>query len=124
MGTMMFSGTCFSLKCNQNIALSRSAGNGLSRTKARAAANSELLHEESDQQHVGLLKRRLALVSGVSLLSSAILSFPKHGLAVVKQGLLAGRIPGLSEPDVQGWRTYQRPDEKSGGHGVGWSPII
>lgn len=22
-----------------------------------------------------------------------------------------------------GWRTYRRPDEKSGGHGVGWSPI-
>ncbi|KAL0369306.1 UNVERIFIED_CONTAM: PsbP domain-containing protein 4, chloroplastic [Sesamum calycinum] len=31
---------------------------------------------------------------------------------------------GLSEPDEQGWRTYRRPDEKSGGHGVGWSPII
>ncbi|KAI7740143.1 hypothetical protein M8C21_018271 [Ambrosia artemisiifolia] len=49
---------------------------------------------------------------------------PKDGLAVVKQGLLAGRIPGLSEPNEQGWRTYRRPDEKSGGHGVGWSPII
>ncbi|XP_050238082.1 psbP domain-containing protein 4, chloroplastic isoform X2 [Mercurialis annua] len=23
-----------------------------------------------------------------------------------------------------GFRTYRRPDEKSGGHGVGWSPII
>ncbi|KAI3983199.1 hypothetical protein MKX01_039690 [Papaver californicum] len=23
-----------------------------------------------------------------------------------------------------GWRTYRRPDAKSGGHGVGWSPII
>ncbi|XP_042007733.1 psbP domain-containing protein 4, chloroplastic-like isoform X2 [Salvia splendens] len=23
-----------------------------------------------------------------------------------------------------GWRTYQRPEDKSGGHGVGWSPII
>ncbi|KAI3947630.1 hypothetical protein MKX01_034295 [Papaver californicum] len=22
------------------------------------------------------------------------------------------------------WRTYRRPDAKSGGHGVGWSPII
>ncbi|KAK1311192.1 hypothetical protein QJS10_CPA08g00632 [Acorus calamus] len=28
------------------------------------------------------------------------------------------------EIDQPGWRTYQRPDEKSGGHGVGWSPII
>ncbi|KAK7856497.1 psbp domain-containing protein 4 [Quercus suber] len=70
------------------------------------------------------MKRRSVLVSGVSLISSAGLGSPREGLAVVKQGLLAGRIPGLSEPDEQGWRTYRRPDEKSGGHGVGWSPII
>ncbi|WCJ43431.1 Mog1/PsbP/DUF1795-like photosystem II reaction center PsbP family protein [Euphorbia peplus] len=68
--------------------------------------------------------RRSVLVSGASLLSSAALGFPIQGLAAVKQGPLAGRIPGLSEPDQQGWRTYRRPDEKSGGHGVGWSPII
>ncbi|KAL8125245.1 psbP domain-containing protein 4, chloroplastic [Apium graveolens] len=126
MGTMMFSGSCFSLKCNKIIGQSQYAGKGLSRTKAcaaAAAANSEHAKQESDQ-NVGLLKRRLALVSGASLVSSAVLSFPKEGLAVVKQGLLAGRIPGLSEADEQGWRTYQRPDEKSGGHGVGWSPII
>ncbi|KAG6405997.1 hypothetical protein SASPL_133593 [Salvia splendens] len=29
--------------------------------------------------------------------------FPDYGLAVVKQGLLAGRIPGLSQPDEQGY---------------------
>ncbi|KAK1312406.1 hypothetical protein QJS10_CPA07g00362 [Acorus calamus] len=28
------------------------------------------------------------------------------------------------EIDQPGWRIYQRPDENSGGHGVGWSPII
>ncbi|ESW09520.1 hypothetical protein PHAVU_009G134500 [Phaseolus vulgaris] len=66
-----------------------------------------------------LVNRRTILAAGVSLLG-----FPGESLAVVKQGLLAGRIPGLSEPDEQGWRTYRRPDEKSGGHGVGWSPII
>ncbi|KAK9162625.1 hypothetical protein Syun_003527 [Stephania yunnanensis] len=76
------------------------------------------------------LSRRAALVSvsvsvyGWLLVSGVVLGFPSDGLAVVKQGLLAGRIPGLSEPDEQGWRTYRRPDEKSGGHGVGWSPII
>lgn len=43
------------------------------------------------------------LVSGASLISSSILGFPGDGFAVVKQGLLAGRIPGLSEPDEQGW---------------------
>lgn len=78
-------------------------------------------------RRIDLKRRQLALllVSGVSLISSsAVLGFPEEGLAVVKQGLLAGRIPGLSEPDEQGWRMYRRPDEKSGGHGVGWSPII
>lgn len=72
----------------------------------------------------GYLHRRSILVSGFTLTSSAVFGFAKDGLAVVKQGLLAGRVPGLSEPDEQGWRTYRRPDEKSGGHGVGWSPII
>ncbi|KAL4565811.1 hypothetical protein LXL04_029917 [Taraxacum kok-saghyz] len=79
---------------------------------------------DSEENGCGVLKRRTAIVSGASLVSSAILGFPREGLAVVKQGLLAGRIPGLSEPNEQGWRTYRRPDEKSGGHGVGWSPII
>ncbi|XP_057773806.1 psbP domain-containing protein 4, chloroplastic isoform X2 [Salvia miltiorrhiza] len=69
--------------------------------------------------------RRAVIASGVAVISSAAaFGFAGDGLAVVKQGLLAGRIPGLSEPDEQGWRTYQRPDDKSGGHGVGWSPII
>ncbi|KAJ0578894.1 putative photosystem II [Helianthus annuus] len=81
--------------------------------------------DADSEENVKVLGRRTAVVSGVSLVSSATLfGFPKDGLAVVKQGLLAGRIPGLSEPNEQGWRTYRRPDEKSGGHGVGWSPII
>ncbi|KAL5703759.1 PsbP domain-containing protein 4 [Ranunculus cassubicifolius] len=71
-----------------------------------------------------VLKRRAALVSGVTLLTATTLGFPRDGLAALNQGPLAGRIPGLSDPDEQGWRTYRRPDEKSGGHGVGWSPII
>ncbi|XP_010679853.2 psbP domain-containing protein 4, chloroplastic [Beta vulgaris subsp. vulgaris] len=74
-----------------------------------------------------LLKRRsVVLQSGLVPLVSSLtaLGFPEQGLAVVKQGPLAGRVPGLSEPDEQGWRTYRRPDDKSGGHGVGWSPII
>lgn len=51
----------------------------------------------------GCLGRRTAMVSGVSLVSSAMIGFPKEGLAVIKQGLLAGRVPGLSEPNEQGW---------------------
>uniref|UniRef100_A0A1J3CND1 PsbP domain-containing protein 4, chloroplastic n=1 Tax=Noccaea caerulescens TaxID=107243 RepID=A0A1J3CND1_NOCCA len=78
-----------------------------------------------DEWCAKVLSRRSVLASsGFSLVSSAALVFPEEGLAVVKQGLLAGRVPGLSEPDDEGWRTYRRPDEKSGGHGVGWSPII
>lgn len=75
-----------------------------------------------------MLKRRSVILQTgvVPLLSSmaAAFEFPAPGMAVVKQGFLAGRVPGLSEPDEQGWRTYRRPDDKSGGHGVGWSPII
>ena len=36
----------------------------------------------------------------------------------------AGWMPGLSkEKDDSGFRTYTRPEGKSGGHGVGWSEI-
>lgn len=83
--------------------------------------------DRADKLPCGSLKRRsVVLQSGlVPLVSSLIaLGFPAQGLAVIKQGPLAGRVPGLSEPDEQGWRTYRRPDDKSGGHGVGWSPII
>lgn len=81
-------------------------------TKASASASTSALRENGHVDEEGRnsdgfdLKRRqlaLLLVSGVSLISSsAILGFPEEGLAVVKQGLLAGRIPGLSEPDEQG----------------------
>lgn len=34
------------------------------------------------------------------------------------------RSAGLSkEVDAEGFRQYQRPEGKSGGHGVGWSEI-
>ncbi|PON99701.1 PsbP family [Trema orientale] len=86
-------------------------------------ANTGPLNGETEK-FSGVLRRRSVLLSGFSLLSSAVVGFPSESLAVVKQGLLAGRVPGLSEPNEEGWRTYRRPDEKSGGHGVGWSPII
>lgn len=110
MGTTLFSSCSF-------LAQISSVENGISRVKAVACSTG------SDSVD-GVMKRRSVLVSGASLISSAVLGFPADGLAVVKQGLLAGRVPGLSEPDEQGWRTYRRPDDKSGGHGVGWSPII
>ncbi|KAI3689457.1 hypothetical protein L2E82_47414 [Cichorium intybus] len=115
MGTIGFTNFAFPLKTSkQNLPVVASA----------CSPDRVSTHEDSEENGCGVLRRRTAIVSGASLVSSAILGFPKEGLAVVKQGLLAGRIPGLSEPNEQGWRTYRRPDEKSGGHGVGWSPII
>lgn len=87
----------------------------------RDATGNDTIVEDSEKK-IGLLRRRSAVISGLCLVSG-VLDFPGDGLAV-KQGLLAGRIPGLSDPDEEGWRTYRRPDDKSGGHGVGWSPII
>ncbi|CAM9002451.1 unnamed protein product [Rhodiola kirilowii] len=86
----------------------------------------KLMMCSSGSEKDGVVSRRSILVSGSCVISSSavLLGFSGNGFAVIKQGLLAGRVPGLSEPDAQGWRTYRRPDEKSGGHGVGWSPII
>ncbi|GJP35105.1 hypothetical protein CLOM_g19623 [Closterium sp. NIES-68] len=44
--------------------------------------------------------------------------------AIIPTTAVAGRVPGLSEPDENGLRTYKRPASKSGGHGVGWSELI
>lgn len=84
---------------SQCLVVQSSLEHGTCRTKAENG----LVHEEAEN-FSGILKRRSVLLSaGVSLFSSAVLGFPREGLAVVKQGLLAGRIPGLSEPDEQGW---------------------
>ncbi|KAL2467873.1 PsbP domain-containing protein 4 [Forsythia ovata] len=116
MGTIGHTICCLSWKSNQQM-VQPTPKKGLSSRK-------NIYVDEESEEPLGLLNRRAAIVSGVSLLSSVAFGFPGEGLALVKQGPLAGRIPGLSEPDEQGWRTYRRPDEKSGGHGVGWSPII
>ncbi|XP_050388240.1 psbP domain-containing protein 4, chloroplastic [Argentina anserina] len=107
-----------------NLLVQSSLEHGACSTKSEAGSRENGMLNGEAEKVSGILKRRSVVLSGVSLVSSAVLGFPGDGLAVIKQGLLAGRIPGLSEPDEQGWRTYRRPDEKSGGHGVGWSPII
>nr|GMD50257.1 PsbP domain-containing protein 4, chloroplastic [Ipomoea batatas] len=91
------------------------------RARASACSREGTKSDEESEKKCGMVNRRFAVISGASMV---VLGFSGEGLAVVKQGLLAGRVPGLSEPDEQGWRTYHRPDDKSGGHGVGWSPII
>ncbi|XP_059280155.1 psbP domain-containing protein 4, chloroplastic [Lycium ferocissimum] len=131
MGTFVYSSSCLSWKNNlgrqlnsSNQAISRGVPEkGCSRIKVAACSKEDAPVNQDSENSAGSLNRRLAIVSGASLISSVLL-FPGEGSAVVKQGLLAGRVPGLSEPDEEGWRTYRRPDEKSGGHGVGWSPMI
>lgn len=68
--------------------------------RTRAASGSkgaDFVNGESEKRSTLPLNRRMVLASVVS-----VLGFPRDSLAAVKQGLLAGRIPGLSEPDEQG----------------------
>jgi len=56
-------------------------------------------HEEGEMEGLPMVGRRRALVSAVC--GTSVLGFAGYGLAAT-QGLLAGRIPGLSEPDENG----------------------
>lgn len=76
------------------------------RVQNNAEAKENGFIDEDYEKKSGLLRRRAAIISGFSLVS-AVLGFAGDGLAV-KQGLLAGRIPGLSEPDEKGWFAYIR----------------
>lgn len=109
METTMITSCCFPLRNHQQIILpshhlsiQSSLETETTRTKATASSQEGGHVDEETENFSGLLKRRSALVSGVSLVSTAVVGFPRDGLAVVKQGLLAGRIPGLSEPDEEG----------------------
>ncbi|CEG01028.1 Mog1/PsbP, alpha/beta/alpha sandwich [Ostreococcus tauri] len=64
------------------------------------------------------VSRRLLGISSAS-------SLVYMGVAPAKaiMGMTAGRVPGFSKVDDEGFRVYSRPEEKSGGHGVGWSEI-
>lgn len=87
---------CQQLHPSQNVIAQEKAQ---SRTRAASENGSPVVQ---DVEFRVLINRRAAVASGVALVSSAAFGFPGDGLAVVKQGLLAGRIPGLSEPDEQG----------------------
>ncbi|KAL2652046.1 hypothetical protein R1flu_020174 [Riccia fluitans] len=99
----------------------RAAAGGAGVTSAcQAVGKSHKISETGAQG--GLWTRRTA-VTQLGLLASVVFLDAGRSLAV-QQNQLAGRIPGLSDADGNGIRTYRRPDGKSGGHGVGWSPII
>uniref|UniRef100_A0A2P2L1F4 PsbP domain-containing protein 4ic n=1 Tax=Rhizophora mucronata TaxID=61149 RepID=A0A2P2L1F4_RHIMU len=74
---------------------------GILRPKAIADSKEYGCLDAEDEESSGYFRRRTVLFSGISFVSSAGLGFPREGSAVVKQGPLAGRIPGLSEPDEQ-----------------------
>ncbi|MQL68939.1 hypothetical protein Taro_001231 [Colocasia esculenta] len=118
MSAALFSCCCFALRSDSHRRDAHVRRVAAGKCVAWSADEGSELNSEQ------LLRRRAAMVSGLALVSSVALGFPGEPALAVKQGLLAGRIPGLSEPDENGWRTYRRPDDKSGGHGVGWSPII
>ncbi|XP_027094769.1 psbP domain-containing protein 4, chloroplastic-like isoform X1 [Coffea arabica] len=129
MITISYTSCCLAGTNNQQIVASKhfvansASEKGGSLVKAGAGSTERETVNEESERLIQAVSRRSAMASAMSLATTAF-GFPGVGLAVVKQGLLAGRVPGLSEPNEQGWRTYRRPDDKSGGHGVGWSPII
>lgn len=94
-------------------------GKGDSSSSARVRVEEQESHTCSSS---GSKRRSMMAAACVTALSSVI--FSVGNALAVKQVLLAGRVPGLSPPDENGLRTYRRPEAKSGGHGVGWSPII
>lgn len=57
------------------------------------------------------------------LMGCALALLPYTGPSHAVQGLTAGRIPGVTGPESNGFYRYTRPEGKSGGHGVGWSEI-
>lgn len=74
---------------------------------------------EAAHPAAGSLDRRTFLSAAAAVAVTAAWQAP----ALAIQGLVAGRIPGVSGPDDEGNMTYTRPEGKSGGHGVGWSEI-
>lgn len=97
---------CHRWKSNRHQIIPSQYSQAKGHSRIRAAAfdrENESVCEKSEEVS-SMLNRRAAILSfGVSLLSSAAFGIiPGEGLAVVKQGLLAGRVPGLSEPDEQG----------------------
>lgn len=103
--TICSSSSCFAWKTIRQKSLRTNYHNTQNLVVHSSLGSAETsIDDSTDKLHSGLIKRRsLILQSGVvPLLSSlAVFEFPAPGLAVVKQGLLPGRVPGLSEPDEE-----------------------
>jgi hypothetical protein len=64
---------------------------------------------------------RRALMVGLASVAGPLAG--PTGKAQALQGYTAGRIPGVSAADQDGFNRYRRPEGKQGGHGTGWSEI-
>jgi hypothetical protein len=89
-------------------------------TQSKATVLPPRPSSSSDINPFALPDRRTLLVATISLASSLSLSTPPSQAI---QGSIAGRIPGITGPDADGYYLYQRPEGKSGGHGIGWSEL-
>ncbi len=97
---------------------------GLERRGPASAARARSHHEggEAEAEWAESVTKRGLLCGVVASGAAGLLPqppLPAHAI----QGLTAGRVPGLSKVDSEGFRTYSRPEGKSGGHGIGWSEI-
>lgn len=80
--------------------------------------------DQSDELNIATCQdRRFAIASLTAAAAAAAFTAWQPDTAHAVQGLTAGRIPGVSGPGPDGFYKYQRPEGKSGGHGVGWSEI-
>lgn len=102
MSTILYTSCCLSRSNNQKIvAYKDSVANSASEKGCSIAKAGTPSTETAGERPFPAVTRRSAVASAMSLVSTAF-AFSGVGLAAVKQGLLAGRIPGLSEPDEQG----------------------
>ncbi|XP_071923800.1 psbP domain-containing protein 4, chloroplastic isoform X2 [Coffea arabica] len=106
MITISYTSCCLAGTNNQQIVASKhfvansASEKGGSIVKAGAGSTERETVNEESERLIQAVSRRSAMASAMSLATTAF-GFPGVGLAVVKQGLLAGRVPGLSEPNEQ-----------------------
>lgn len=99
MNTAFASTPCFCFRESKRLEQIRGFRRTEVCTRAEKRNIGSKIVEGEEEKEIG---RRHALIAGFSMASSWFaLDYP--GKALVKQGLLAGRIPGLSDPDERGW---------------------
>ena len=89
-------------------------------SRAKASRTKSADDGTGDRQEHHSRRKALGLLATVGGGAGAFLG---AGSSQAVQGMTAGRIPGLSSVDSDGFRTYSRPEGKMGGHGIGWSEI-